>query len=134
MIETLISAGTSLLGGAFNGKMNKKAAKEYNKGQKEIAQMNNTWNAIEAEKNRDWQSAQTDKQNQWNLDQWNRENEYNSASSQRARLEEAGLNPYMMMNGGSAGQAGSISSAQPGHGAQAQATMPNQVPETFQMD
>lgn len=134
MINTLISAGASLLGGAFNGKMNKKAAKEYNKGQKEIAQMNNEWNAAEAAKNRDWQAAQTAKQNQWNLDQWNRENEYNSASSQRARLEEAGLNPYMMMDGGSAGQAGSISSAQPGSGAQAQGSMPNQVPAPFQMD
>ncbi len=38
---------------------------------------------------------------------WNRENEYNTASAQRARLEEAGLNPYLMMSGGSAGVAGS---------------------------
>lgn len=52
-------------------------------------------------------------QNQWNLDQWNRENEYNSASSQRQRLEDAGLNPYLMMSGGSAGTASSITSASP---------------------
>ena len=39
---------------------------------------------------------------------WNRENEYNTASAQRQRLEEAGLNPYMMMNGGSAGTAQSV--------------------------
>lgn len=52
-------------------------------------------------------------QNQWNLDQWNRENEYNSASQQRQRLEDAGLNPYLMMSGGSAGTASSITSASP---------------------
>lgn len=50
-------------------------------------------------------------QNQWQLDQWNRENEYNSAINQRKRLEEAGLNPYLMMNGGSAGTASSVKSA-----------------------
>ena len=50
-------------------------------------------------------------QKQNNLDMWNLENEYNSASAQRQRLEDAGLNPYLMMNGGSAGVAGSVDSA-----------------------
>lgn len=36
--------------------------------------------------------------------------EYNSASAQRQRIEDAGMNPYMMMSGGSAGTAGSSSS------------------------
>lgn len=60
-------------------------------------------------------------QNAWNLEQWNRErafteemwnkeNEYNSAKNQRKRLEEAGLNPYLMLNGGSAGVAEGVSS------------------------
>lgn len=59
-------------------------------------------------------------QNAWNLEQWNRErafteemwnkeNEYNSAKNQRKRLEEAGLNPYLMLNGGSAGVAEGVS-------------------------
>ena len=66
-----------------------------------INQMNNEFNAAEAEKARQFQ-----------LDMWNKTNEYNSASSQRSRLEEAGLNPYLMMNGGSAGTAqSSVSSA-----------------------
>ena len=34
---------------------------------------------------------------------WNANNEYNSASAQRKRLEDAGLNPNLMMNGGSSG-------------------------------
>lgn len=64
-----------------------------------INQMNNEFNAAEAEKSRQFQ-----------FDMWNRENEYNSASAQRSRLEAAGLNPYLMMNGGNAGTASSVGS------------------------
>ena len=67
-----------------------------------INQMNNEFNAAEAEKARQFQ-----------LDMWNKTNEYNSASAQRSRLEEAGLNPYLMMNGGSAGTAQSAGSSSP---------------------
>lgn len=67
-----------------------------------INRMNNEFNAAEAEKARQFQ-----------LNMWNRTNEYNSASSQRSRLEEAGLNPYLMMNGGSAGTAQSSVSSTP---------------------
>lgn len=67
-----------------------------------INRMNNEFNAAEAEKARQFQ-----------LDMWNRENEYNTASSQRSRLEAAGLNPYLMMNGGSAGTASSVGSSSP---------------------
>nr|CAI9750338.1 pilot protein for DNA ejection [uncultured phage] len=41
----------------------------------------------------------------WQKNMWNASNEYNTASAQRQRLEAAGLNPYLMMNGGSAGTA-----------------------------
>lgn len=67
-----------------------------------INRMNNEFNAAEAEKARQFQ-----------LDMWNKTNEYNSASAQRSRLEEAGLNPYLMMNGGSAGTAQSSGSSTP---------------------
>ena len=67
-----------------------------------INRMNNEFNSAEAEKARQFQ-----------LDMWNRTNEYNSASAQRSRLEEAGLNPYLMMNGGSAGVAQSSGSSTP---------------------
>ena len=73
-----------------------------NKANMAINQMNNEFNAAEAEKARQFQ-----------LDMWNRTNEYNSASAQRSRLEEAGLNPYLMMNGGSAGTAQSAGSTSP---------------------
>lgn len=67
-----------------------------------VNRMNNEFNAAEAEKARQFQ-----------LDMWNRTNEYNSASAQRSRLESAGLNPYLMMNGGSAGTAQSSGSTSP---------------------
>ena len=73
-----------------------------NKTNMAINQMNNEFNAAEAEKARQFQ-----------LDMWNRTNEYNTASAQRSRLEEAGLNPYLMMNGGSAGTAQSSGSSAP---------------------
>ena len=67
-----------------------------------INRMNNEFNSAEAEKARQFQ-----------LDMWNRTNDYNSASAQRSRLEAAGLNPYLMMNGGSAGVAQSSGSSAP---------------------
>ena len=73
-----------------------------NKTNMAINQMNNEFNAAEAEKARQFQ-----------LDMWNKTNEYNTASAQRQRLEEAGLNPYLMMNGGSAGTAQSSGSTSP---------------------
>lgn len=73
-----------------------------NKANMAINQMNNEFNAAEAEKARQFQ-----------LDMWNKTNEYNSASAQRSRLEDAGLNPYLMMNGGSAGTAQSAGSSAP---------------------
>lgn len=131
--SAIVSGISGLLGSGISGGMSKRAAKAYNKGQKEIAQMNNEWNAQQATINREWQTSERNAQNQWTLEQWNRENEYNSPAAQRARLEEAGYNPYMNgLDGNSAGT-GVTSSGVSGVG-NPTATMPNQVPETFQMD
>lgn len=75
-----------------------------NKANYEIAQMSNEYNQ---------QMLERQIEQEW--DMWNAQNEYNSASSQRKRLEDAGLNPYLMMDGGSAGTASSMTSpaAQP---------------------
>ena len=73
-----------------------------NKTNMAINRMNNDFNAAEAQKARDFQ-----------LDMWNRENAYNTASSQRQRLSEAGLNPYLMMSSGNAGIASSAGSSAP---------------------
>lgn len=81
---------------------NASSVNKTNKANMAINQMNNEFNAAEAEKARQFQ-----------LDMWNKTNEYNSASAQRTRLEEAGLNPYLMMNGGSAGIAQASGSSAP---------------------
>lgn len=129
----LINAGSGLFGSVLNGSMNKRAARVYNKGQKEIAQMNNQWNAEQAAINREWQTSEREAQNQWSLDQWNRENEYNSPAAQRARLEEAGYNPYMNGLDGNTSGTGVTSAGVSGVG-NPTAEMPNQVPAAFNMD
>lgn len=99
----LLQAGSSLIGGIF-GAIGQRKANEMNM---KINQMNNEFN-----------ERMLDKQLAFQNEMWEKTNEYNTASNQRARLEEAGLNPYMMMSGGNAGTAtsqsgGSASAASP---------------------
>lgn len=92
----LIAGAGSLIGGLFSSSGSKKAAKyqlqavrETNQANRDISEQNNRFN-----------------ERMWNL-----QNEYNTPQMQRARLEAAGLNPYLMMNGGSAGVAESAPTA-----------------------
>lgn len=123
-VGSAIGAGASLIGGAGT-------TLAQNAANKEIAQMNNAFNEKMFDKqvayNKEmyqqqlgdqWKFYNDSKQNAWDLvanqqqfqtDMWNKNNEYNSASAQRERLEAAGLNPYMVMNGGSAGTAQAMS-------------------------
>lgn len=127
IVGSAIGAGTSLIGGASTTHM-------QNQANKEIAQMNNAFNEKMFDKqiayNKEmyqtqlgdqWKFYDDQKENAWKLyednkayqtEMWNKQNEYNDPSAQRERLEAAGLNPYMMMNGGSAGVAGSVSGIQ----------------------
>lgn len=131
--SAFVTGISGLLGSGISGGMSKHAAKAYNKGQKEIAQMNNEWNAEQAAINREWQTSERDAQNRWTLEQWNRENEYNSPAAQRARLEEAGYNPYMNGLDGNTAGTGVTSAGVSGVG-NPTAEMPNQVPAAFSMD
>lgn len=131
--SAFVQGVSGLLGSGISGGMSKRAAKAYNQGQKEIAQMNNEWNAQQAAINREWQTSERDAQNQWTLEQWNRENEYNSPAAQRARLEEAGYNPYMNGLDGNTAGTGATSAGVSGVG-NPTAEMPNQVPVAFSMD
>lgn len=123
-VGSAIGAGSSLIGGTAS-------TFAQNAANKEIAQMNNAFNEKMFDKqiayNKEmyqqqlgdqWKFYNDSKQNAWDLvenqqqfqtDMWNKSNEYNSASAQRERLEAAGLNPYLMMNGGSAGTAQTMS-------------------------
>lgn len=62
-----------------------------------------------------YQSKLMDKQNQQQIDFWKMNNEYNTPFAQRARLEQAGLNPDLMYGGsGNMPQSQMPSAASPG--------------------
>lgn len=86
----IISGAGSLLGGLFGSSGSSKAAKYQLQAARETNRMN-------------YQIAQEN--NAFNQRMWEKQNAYNSPAEQRRRLEEAGLNPNLMMNGGSAGTA-----------------------------
>jgi len=109
----LFGIGTS----AIQNSQNRQNVRETNQMNYKINQMNNQFNERMAMQQRDFQE-----------NMWNKENAYNTASAQRQRLEEAGLNPYLMMNGGSAGIAQSA-----GPGSSAQSAGPA-VMQPFQAD
>lgn len=52
-----------------------------------------------ARKQYQYQSKLMDKQNQQQIDFWNMNNKYNTPLAQRARLEQAGYNPDLMVSG-----------------------------------
>lgn len=92
----LIAGAGSLLGGLFSssgssaaGRYQLQATRETNRNNLQIARENNEFNEA----------------------MWNKQNAYNTPTMQRARLEAAGLNPYLIMNGGSAGVAESAPTA-----------------------
>lgn len=77
-----------------------KSTDRTNKANLAIARETNAYNYLLAAK-----------QNDWNIEQWNRENAYNTPSAQRQRLLDAGLNPNLMLDGGDAGNARGLDSA-----------------------
>lgn len=109
----LLGSGSSLI----QNSQNRQNVQETNRMNYKINQMNNQFNERMAIQQRNWQE-----------NMWNKENAYNTASAQRQRLEEAGLNPYLMMTGGSAGVAQSA-----GSGASASSSG-NAVMQPFQAD
>lgn len=107
--------------GAMNAAANVAATQMTNSANKQIAQMNNAFNekmldkqisynkeAYETQVGDQWKFYNDAKENTWKM--YEDQKAYDSASAQRERLEAAGLNPYMMMQGGSAGSATSAGS------------------------
>ena len=86
----IIAGAGSMLGGLFGAVGSSKAGKYQLQAARETNQMN-------------YQIAQEN--NAFNQRMWEKQNAYNSPVEQRRRLEQAGLNPNLMMNGGSAGTA-----------------------------
>lgn len=81
LLGGIIAAGASLAGNAIGASSQNKT----NEASKEIAEMNNKFNAEQAQLQRDWQE-----------DMWNKYNEYNSPQS----LISRGLNPFVGSNVG----------------------------------
>lgn len=77
----IIAAGASLAGNAIGASSQNKT----NEASKEIAEMNNKFNAEQAQIQRDWQE-----------EMWNKNNEYNSPQAMISR----GLNPFIGSNTG----------------------------------
>lgn len=92
LLGGIIAAGASLAGNIIGASSQNKT----NEASKEIAEMNNKFNAEQAQLQRDWQE-----------DMWNKNNEYNSPQS----LISRGLNPFI---GSSAGAGVSKSPASGG--------------------
>lgn len=92
----LIAGAGSVIGGLFSSSGSRYAARKQLQAVRETNQTN-------------LQIAQQN--NDFNERMWNQQNEYNTPQMQRARLEAAGLNPYLMMDGGSAGIAESAPTA-----------------------
>ena len=89
------SVVSSLIGSGLSYRA-QKAANEMNW---KINQINNEFN-----------ERMMDKQLDYNTDMWIKQNEYNTPLAQRERLEQAGLNPYLMLNGSNTGTAASAPS------------------------
>lgn len=66
-----------------------------------------------ARENREWQSGENEKSRHWEEKMWNAQNLYNTPSAAKARLKEAGFNPYLVessnIGNGNATSAGSPS-------------------------
>lgn len=81
---TALSAGVGFLGNLFGSGMTA------------------GYNAKEAQKDRDFQERMYNQQVQDNIKFWNMQNEYAMPSAIRQRIEDAGLNPYLMYSDGGA--------------------------------
>lgn len=108
----------AIIGGALAAVGGIGSAIASNKGNASIAQNSNEFNEKMLDKQMSYNTEMYNKQlgDQWKFYNDAKQNawdiaEYNSAPAQRQRLEAAGLNPYLMMSGGSAGTAESVGAA-----------------------
>lgn len=119
--SSLISGGAGIINGVIGAISQNSANKTYLEGVRETNEQNYKIWQEQQQHNIDMFNMQNDANVANWQNQFDQTNAYNTASAQRERLEEAGLNPSLMMNGGNAGVASS--SGVPG----AQAT-PAQAP------
>lgn len=102
------------------------SVKSTNKTNLEIADRTNQSNFDISQMSNEYNMAMLEKQIQEQWEMWYAQNEYNSPASQRQRLEDAGYNPFMNQDGGTASSM-TAPSAQP-------AVTPTMVGATMQAD
>lgn len=90
-VGSLVGGLISSAGSRYAARKQLQAVRETNATNLQIAQQNNAFNER----------------------MWNMQNDYNTPSAQRARLEAAGINPYLMLDGSSTGVAQSAPTADP---------------------
>lgn len=103
--EALVAAAAiagvaALISGILGGSSSNSAARTSAKANLQATRETNAWNY-----------KMFQESNQFSQDMWAAENAYNTPYQQVMRLRQAGLNPYLMLNGGSTGNASSITSA-----------------------
>ena len=115
VVGSAVQAGASIANTNNTNKTNLQIAQDTNRTNAANVAATNKANFEIAQMSNEYNQQMLERQIEQEWDMWNAQNEYNSASSQRQRLEDAGLNPYLMMDGGSAGTASSMTSpaAQP---------------------
>lgn len=115
--SALISGGVGLLNGLFSSSSANKQAKIALKAQRETNEMNYKIWQEQKQHNLDMYNLQ----NEDAIEFWNMQNEYNSPENQRKLIEDAGYNPYSLLQGAGS-EAGAIS----------QASMQGTTPPTMQ--
>lgn len=115
VVGSAVQAGASIANTNNTNKTNLQIAQDTNRTNAANVAATNKANFEIAQMSNEYNQQMLERQIEQEWDMWNAQNEYNSASSQRQRLEDAGLNPYLMMDGGNAGTASSMTSpaAQP---------------------
>ena len=137
-----IQAGGGLLGSIFGGIFARRANRETNQANERMhaqdiaAQYNMQDKAQQytlenmAAENEEWTRRFGQENDEWQR-RYDLQNAYNTPAAQRERLEAAGLNPYLMMTGGSAGVSSAAlgtSSSSPAAHQGAQGSVPNPIP------
>lgn len=114
---SLISGGLSLLGGLFGSSSASSAQRQQMEWQQQMWQKQADWSAAQAQLNRDFQSSEAAKLR-----------DYNSIVNQMKRAQEAGVNPYSLVQGSSYAGA---SSAQPSGATAGLPSMPQPATDPF---
>lgn len=87
----------SVLGSVLSGIFNSNSTSSTNESNLKIAQMNNEYNKQLLQMQLDYNQSAYEQE----VEDWYKQQEYNSPANQRARYEEAGINPALAMIDGS---------------------------------